>query len=327
MTISLSAHRCLRKCQRQFYYRYLLASHSARDPVRHEAFILKQLNSTEAWAGNLVHRCLEEIVAPALTVGGSIDWAAATEETLRRMHRQFTFSQTRRYREPGIVKGRESDYCALLIHDGDQAQPADALTQVEETVRLAFSNLAMMSNLWIRLSGHLNYRTEDEFWIKLDDETIKVKLDLHCLHWTKHPVIVDWKCYRSMGGSDAAPQLNLYAWALLQQPNWRQFDPASMELLEVMPLSGEVKQHPFDARRLAEVDDLLFEAANEIRRVFGTGKHDGVDVADLAYANSPGTCAFCSYVEMCKGATDGTASVKPVRDSKRGQLQLFLQAG
>jgi hypothetical protein len=225
------------------------------------------------------------------------------------------------------VKSREPDYCALLIHDKHQSTSSDALVKIEETVRLAFSNLAGMTELWTRLSGHRNYRSEDEFWIKFEGETIRVKLDLHCLHWAKHPIIVDWKCYRSMGGSDAAPQLNLYAWALLQQPNWKHFDPATVELLEVMPLSGEVKQHPFNAESLIEVDDLLFEAVKEIRRVFGTGKHDEVDVADLAYANSPGTCAFCPYIEMCKGATNGTASIESVRNSKRQQLQLFVQAG
>ena len=326
MTISLSAHRCMRKCQRQFYFRYLLASHSAHDPLRHEAFILKQLTGTEAWAGNLVHQCLEQIVAPNLTVGKSLDWVRATEETIQRMHRQFAFSQARRYREPGIAKSREPDYCALLIHENDRESSSEALSKVEETVRQAFSNLAGMTELWSRLSGHRNYRAEDEFWIKFEGETIRVKLDLHCVHRAGHPIIVDWKCYRSMGGSDAAPQLNLYAWALLQQSNWKQFDASSVELLEVMPLSGEVKRHPFDATHLLEVDDLLFEALSEIRRVFGKGKHDDVDVADLAYANSPGTCYFCPYIGMCKGACDGTASIKPVRDSKREQLQLFVQA-
>jgi PD-(D/E)XK nuclease superfamily protein len=327
VTISLSAHRCLRKCQRQFYYRYLLASHSARDPVRHEAFILKQLMGSEAWAGNLVHRCLDDRVVPALAVGGSVDWTAATEATIERMHQQFAFSAARRYREPGIVKSREPDYCALLIHERGTTVSKDVLRTVEDTVRRALTNLARMDQLWNRLSGHSSYRSEDEFWIKFEGETLKVKLDLHFVHRGQHSVIVDWKCYSSMGGSDAAPQLNLYAWALLQQPKWTQCDPATVELLEVMPLAGDVKQHPFDASRFVEVDDLLFEAVREIRRVFGTAKHDGVDIADLAYANSPGTCAFCAYTEMCKGAIDGTASAKPVRDSGREQLPLFVQAG
>jgi CRISPR/Cas system-associated exonuclease Cas4 (RecB family) len=325
MTISLTAHRYLRKCQRQFYYRYVLASHRARDPVRHEAFILRQLTGTEAWAGNLVHRCLEQRVSRALTAGTNIDWPTAIEETVGNMRRQFAFSRARRYREPGIVKGKEPDYCALLIHEGEEASNG-VLDQVEQMVRLALSNLAGMRDLWCSLSGHRNYRCEDEFWIKFDGEAINVRLDLHFLHRDVHPVIVDWKCYRSMGGSDAAPQLNLYAWALLQQPNWTHFDPASLKLLEVMPLSGEVKQHPFDKSRLIEVDDLLFEATSEIRRVFGTGKHEEVDVGDLAFANSPGTCAFCPYTEMCKGTKNGTASIEPVRDSEREQLQLFLQA-
>lgn len=326
MIISLSAHRCLRKCQRQYFYRYLLASHSARDSLRHEAFILKQLTSLEAWAGNLVHRCLEEKVALSLSEGRAIDWRTAAEETIDRMHRQFEFSRARRYREPGVTKSREPDYCALLIHDSDQPTSLDALKEVEALLRKAFNNLPSLPEFWEHISGHLNYRSEDEFWLRFEGETIKVKLDLHYAHRQGHPVIVEWKCYNSMGGSDATPQLNLYAWALLQQPQWSRLAPERVELLEVRPLSGEVKRHPFNANSLVQIDDLLFEAVNEVRRVFGNGKYDEVDVTDLGFANSPGTCFFCPFREMCKGATDGTAPPNPVRDRKRGQLQLFVQA-
>jgi hypothetical protein len=88
-----------------------------------------------------------------------------------------------------------------------------------------------------------------------------------------------------------------------------------------------VKPHPFDADRLLAVEDSLFEAVYEIRRVFGSGKQGEIDVAELAYANSPGTCAFCPFLDMCQGATDATASSKPVSNSELEQFPLFLQVG
>jgi CRISPR/Cas system-associated exonuclease Cas4 (RecB family) len=314
----------MRKCQRQFYYRYLLASHNARDARRHEAFILKQVTNVEAWTGNLVHHCLDDLVVPALTARSSIDWLAAAEDTVKRMHRQYAFSRERKYRLSGIAKGAEPDYCALLVHEQGKDLSAHELAKVEATLRSAFSNLAGMTEFWQQISGHQNYRSEQRIRLKFEGESIEVKPDLMFTHSSHYPVIIDWKCFKSMGGSDAAAQLSLYAWAVVQTREWEKLDYSKMELLEVMPLSGEVKRHHFDEEQFIQVEDQLFEAVHGIRRVFGQGKHDEIDVSELVYANSPGSCAFCSFIEICKGASDAATPIEPVRNPKREQLQLFL---
>ena len=48
---SFSADRCFRRCERQFFFRDIAAWHNARDPMRREAFVLKQLKTLELWHG------------------------------------------------------------------------------------------------------------------------------------------------------------------------------------------------------------------------------------------------------------------------------------
>src|SRR5262245_56043373 len=110
---SFSADRCARRCQRQFFLQYKAAWHNARDPIRREAFLLKQVKTAELWHGSLVHRLIELHVVPALERDDTVDWDGLTQKAVEMATRQFQFSANRRYREPGMTKSSVGDdYCA-----------------------------------------------------------------------------------------------------------------------------------------------------------------------------------------------------------------------
>lgn len=64
---SFSGERSFNRCQRQFFIREFVVSHSAKDPVRREYFVLKQLTSLDQWHGLLLHRGIEKMVVSALS--------------------------------------------------------------------------------------------------------------------------------------------------------------------------------------------------------------------------------------------------------------------
>jgi hypothetical protein len=213
------------------------------------------------------------------------------------------------------------------VHERGLDLSPGELSSVADTLRLGFANLSQMGDLWGQIANHRDYRSEVPIRLKFDGEPIEVKPDLLFVHTLRHPVIIDWKCLRTMSGSDTASQLQLYAWAVMQLQPWRDFDCSKIELIEVLPLSGEVKHHPFDERQFIEVEDQLFEAVHEIRRLFGKRRHDEIDISELTWANSPGSCAFCPFIEMCKGADHGHIRTESVRNRKCEQLPLFVSAG
>src|SRR5436309_12571237 len=118
MKWSYSAHAASRRCPRLFAFSYLVASHAARDAVRREAYILKQLQHVTTWQGSLVHHVLATEFVPALRSRRAIDaeTLAATARSLA--ERQFAFSEAKRYRVRGQTKsGAGADYCALFEHE------------------------------------------------------------------------------------------------------------------------------------------------------------------------------------------------------------------
>ena len=66
---SISESRTFKRCQRQWYYKNLLASPTAKDPLRHTAYLLGKLQSISAWRGNLVDAVISETVLPAVRAG------------------------------------------------------------------------------------------------------------------------------------------------------------------------------------------------------------------------------------------------------------------
>ena len=80
------------------------AWHTTRDPVRKEAFLLKQVKTLDLWQGTIVHRTIQENIVPALQANRSIDWSAAEKWAIAIAERQFEFSAKRRYRESGMTK-------------------------------------------------------------------------------------------------------------------------------------------------------------------------------------------------------------------------------
>jgi hypothetical protein len=99
---SFSADRCLRRCQRQFFLQHVAAWHNTRDPVRREAFLLKEVKTLELWQGSLVHRGIELYVVPQLQQNTRVDWKQVMQQTIAMAGRQFVFSAAQRYREAGF---------------------------------------------------------------------------------------------------------------------------------------------------------------------------------------------------------------------------------
>src|SRR5436190_7051634 len=143
MKWSVSAHNSMRRCQRLFVFGQVVASHKARDPLRREAYLLKQLQSLSTWQGSIVHKVLATTFLSDVRAGRVIDPAALSAAAHDIARRQFAFSAARRYREPGQTKGAAGDeYCALYEHEYGQDISSEQLDTVYATITRCFEHLA-----------------------------------------------------------------------------------------------------------------------------------------------------------------------------------------
>jgi len=314
MRFSFSGERCFRRCQRQYYFHDIAAWHNARDPVRREAYVLKQVKTLELWQGQLVHRAIEKWVVPVLQRGGWPEWDAVVRDAHEMAERQRVYSGARLYRNRAIAKSATGDdYCALAADEFGAGVTASQYAGVLAVVERAIQNLSSLEDFWREARGRSKYYAELPIRTSYEGAHIEGRIDLMFFRGYGKPLIVDWKI-SERGTSDAGVQTALYAWLLSRNPAWNLADPAQVELVEVRLLDREIVTHRFEADMFAELEDRLYRGISEVQEVFGLGKYQDVNPAHLAYAGSPGTCALCPFRSLCiqAGVPDDLAHAQSV---------------
>ena len=301
---SFSSDRLFRRCQRAFYFKDIAAWHNGKDPIRREAFVLKQLKTLDTWRGSVVHTAIQRHVVPCWENRRAVDWDAVAREGRAIAERQFAFSKARRYRENGLSKTKAGDdYCALVIHDQPSSTTEEDVLSAIDGVEVAIRNLSGMSEFLKHAQGRPKYFCELPVAVTYHGANITGYIDLMFFRGYNQPTIVDWKCYDSASGSDAHMQTALYAWLLCRSSQWSISTPESVELMEVrLGREPGVIRHTFSAEQFQELEDRIFQSVEEIRALCGDGLYAGQDLADYAFAQNSNSCAYCSFRKLCQEA-------------------------
>src|SRR5438876_3560942 len=181
MKWSYSAHAASRRCQRLFAFSYLVASHAARDAVRREAYILKQLQHVATWQGSLVHHVLATEFVPALRSRRPVGADALAASARSLAERQFAFSAAKRYRDPAETKARAgADYCALFEHEFDLANQTNAPSRVADDAAVSFKNLMSQTEFMSQLRAGSGHVAEMPLIFRLDGVAVTATPDLIC---------------------------------------------------------------------------------------------------------------------------------------------------
>jgi hypothetical protein len=296
---SFSTDKLFRRCQRQFFFREIAAHHAPKEPWRREAFILKQLKTLELWRGTVIHEGIQKYVVPALKNGEVLDWRRFTEQTLHRAKEQFLFSERRRYREPEITKGKYDSFCALIPHETGEGVSRDDFEEVCDGIKTAFQRLSTLTELWEGIRGCRDCQAEMPLWLKFDDVSIKVQIDLFFQRTPRHPTIIDWKSYELGGDTDARLQTTLYGWAVWRCGRYEVRRPEDIDLLECQVQDGVVIEHTCSQAAFDELEDHIYRSLHRIFTLSQSKKLAEANLQDFAFTDNPNNCEHCTFRALC----------------------------
>jgi hypothetical protein len=110
-------------------------------------------------------------------------WKQLEGQTLQRARVQLAFSEQKRYREPGIAKGKHKDFCALLPHERGDGVSKLEFDEVCNEIRGAFRRLATLTDLWQVALGRRDCEAEKQIWVEFDDveqlRVLRISTTLH----------------------------------------------------------------------------------------------------------------------------------------------------
>lgn len=317
MRWSFSASRSFTRCPRQYYYGQIAAHHaSKKDPLRREAFLLKQRKTLSLWRGNLVHDAIEHLVVPSWREQRQPNWEDVIERMRAVAQQQLEFSVAGRYREPGMTKAKAAQaYCALVGHDPGETLPdtdvEDSLQRAEQSLR----NLAAMTDLLADIAAHQPLFAELSVPVSYDGTLINTRIDLLYFREYGHPTILEWKTYEGTVG-DSELQCALYAWALQKHPKWQLSQPEAVEILEVQLLKSTVISHRVSSKSMVALEDTMYRSMCDIRAIAGDAKYANVNIADFPITRNANNCALCPFQQLC------SSRLRPANDDGMGNFAL-----
>jgi hypothetical protein len=320
MKWSVSAHNSMRRCQRLFVYGQMVASHNARDPLRHEAYLLKQLQSLSTWQGSLVHRVLAANFLADVRVRRPIDPAALSATAHDLARQQFAFSAGKKYRQPGQTKSAAGDtYCALYEHEYGEEIPPERLDLVWTTITRCFEHLASQKAFLEQLYAGSAHLAELPLTFRLAGATITATLDLVYQGADGQLIVVDWKIAGSET-SDYSRQLLVYALAATCCGRWPTIEAEAIKLYEVNLLRNQIHQHAVSAQRLQETEDFIYRSLVEREALLGHDRFDDLNLDEFEVAEGPGTCFHCNFTSLCLHQLEEAGQPKEVSQPKKTQM-------
>jgi len=114
MIWSISESRTFRRCQRQWYFKDVLASPTSKDPIRHTAYLLGKLQSISTWRGSIVDTVISQTILPAVRSRRTIRLDQARGHAQQIFDRQLAFARRHSLHEPGLSPAKlGTDFAAF----------------------------------------------------------------------------------------------------------------------------------------------------------------------------------------------------------------------
>jgi hypothetical protein len=307
MKWSYSASRTFKQCQRQWYFKNIVASGTAkRDQFRKQAYLLSKLQSVSAWRGKIVDDVISNLIVPRLNRKSKITLGEVKTRARELFDRQLAFARTHVATDLELQPSKHGDDFALFYtnHYGP-AVTDDEIDRAWAEIEAALENLFGLGAIkdLLKSADYLIAQRSLSFSL-MDGVTPAAVPDLIAFRNGEPPIIVDWKVH-VFGQNDAWLQLGIYAIALSRCAPHSDFpaglaiDPLDVELYEAQLLTNIVRRHELDEDRLSDAEDYITASAYEIVCLTEGEKYAGLSIEDFTRATYGESCQRCAFRAIC----------------------------
>ncbi len=302
MRWSYSASRSFRQCQRQWFFKNVVANARAKDPFRKRAYLLSKLQSISAWRGSIVDNVISNTIIPNINRRSPITLNDAKTYARSLFDRQLAYARRHPLGDLALKVSQEGDDFAVLypMEYGGEL-PEHEIERAWGEVETALENLFRMEDIKQILKSSDYVVAQRALQYKLmDGVTVLAYPDAIAFRRSAPPVIIDWKVH-AFGTNDAWLQLAIYAIALSRCnphsdfPTGFGMQPQASTLYEVQLLTNVVREHSLDEEQIVEAEEYMCSSAYEITCLTEGRKYSELSVEDFRLATYEQTCQRCAF--------------------------------
>ena len=304
MKWSFSASRIFARCHRKWYFSEFLGQPRQKDPYKKEAYLLKQLQSVEAWRGSLVDDVITRIIVPAINKHRSLKEAEIVDYAMRLADMQLEFGKSKRYRDPGMTKsGAGEAYCALYDIEYNGRLKEERILRAKEEIKVSLHNL-LSSDLLDHINGNNPYIiAQRSLRFHFAEVMISSTPDAIVFFKDKSPLIIDWKVH-AFANVEYRMQLGVYAIALTCIKPHKDFPdpfivkPEEIDLIEYQLLKNHQRDYALTVDDVIDTEDYMFQSIEQMNRAISR-VDEPLRVTSLATPRSLGVCGTCQFKKLC----------------------------
>ena len=306
MRWSYSASRSFRRCQRQWFFKNVMASATAKDPSRRQAYFLGKLQSISAWRGSIVDKVISETLIPNLNRGISINLSKAINCARGLFKRQLAYARRHPITDSSVKISQEGeDFAVLHAMEYEGELPEFEIERAWCEIETALLNLFSMEAIKriLKSAEYIVPQRPLQFTL-MDDVTVLASPDIILFHDNVAPTIIDWKVH-AFGIHDAWLQLAIYAIALNRCKPHKDFPrdfearPQEITLYEVQLLTNVVREHKLSDEHITEVEEYMISSSYEIGCLTEGKKYSALSIEDFRVTSYAETCQRCNFRAIC----------------------------
>ncbi len=306
MRWSYSASRSFHHCQRQWFFKNILANANAKDPLRKRAYLLSKLQSISAWRGSIVDSVISKTLIPNLNHNSQITLKDAKNCAREIFERQLAYARHHPITDLSLQVSKVGDDFAVfhaMEYEGEL--PEHEIDQAWCEIEKALANLFSLDDIKciLKSSDHIASQPPLQF-VLMDDVLVRAFPDAIAFFSDAPPAIIDWKVHTS-GTRDAWLQLAIYAIALSRCKPHRNFPvgfkthPQEIALYEVQLLTKIVRKHLIEEEQIIDAEEYMLSSAYEIACLTEGKKYTDLNVKDFKVAWYADTCQRCAFRAIC----------------------------
>jgi len=305
MIWSFSSYRQFTKCQRQWFFKNILASSRANDPLRKEAFYLSQLKSISAWRGAVVDKTISDSAVNRIRRKESLTLDDLLSHARHLCRRQFDFAKARKYRN-GQAKGVSGDdFCALFAFEYGNPVSNEELKDAWAEIETSLSNFLNNARLISMLKSSKMLVTQRALTFQVNGVTVRGVPDLILFFESEPPHIFDWKVH-AFGSKAYDIQLLVYAVALARSKPHKDFPapfhaypPEAIRISEYQLLLNVVRDYSVTQERVMELEELMAESILEMDLSGALDRGGNLKMGDFETTRFPENCQTCGFKRIC----------------------------
>lgn len=306
MIWSISESRTFRRCQRQWYYKNILASATAKDPTRRRAYLLGKLQSVSSWRGQTVDKIISDFIIPYIKSPQRRNVVEAKKAALDLFNRQLSFARTHPLHTPGFSPAKCGSDCVLLHCMEYTGNILDfEILKARQEVERALENLFEMDELLRKIESAQSLITQRALCFSHSGVTVRAVPDLIAFYDDQPPLIVDWKVH-AFGFREAWLQLAVYGLALTLCKPHRDFPPSlrrwrvtDIGLAEAQLLTKQLRHYTLLPEELDRAEAYIAGSVTDILLTSDRSAKPELDSTDFRVANSPDACGRCQFRAIC----------------------------